>query len=91
MAGDPDNEDDMFRVQATKEVCFMIRDLQERGFECMVEHHDIECGHPMKIAYTYHMLLQYWRTTALKFLLHQYKEAYVKALQPKPLWKLSST
>jgi hypothetical protein len=21
----------------------MIRDLQERGFECMVEHHDIDC------------------------------------------------
>jgi hypothetical protein len=42
MAGDPNNEDDMFRVQATKEVCFMNRDLQERGFECLVEHHDIE-------------------------------------------------
>jgi hypothetical protein len=21
----------------------MNRDLQERGFECLVEHHDIEC------------------------------------------------
>jgi hypothetical protein len=30
-------------------------------------------------------LFQYWRTTALKFLLHQCKEAYAKALQPKPL------
>jgi hypothetical protein len=47
--------------------------------------------HPMKIAYTYHMLFQYWRMAALKFLLHQCKEAYAKALQPKPLWKLSST
>jgi hypothetical protein len=32
----------MFRVQTTKEVCFMHRDLQEKGFECLVEHHDIE-------------------------------------------------
>jgi hypothetical protein len=42
MARDPNNEDDTFRVQATKEVWFMNRDLQERGFECLVEHHDIE-------------------------------------------------
>jgi hypothetical protein len=42
MAGDPNNEDDTFRVQATKEVWFMNWDLQERGFECLVEHHDIE-------------------------------------------------
>ena len=42
MAGDPNDEDDTFRVQATKEVWFMYRDLQEREFECMVEHHDIE-------------------------------------------------
>jgi hypothetical protein len=41
MAGDPNNEDDTFRVQATKEILFMNRDLQERGFECLVEHHDI--------------------------------------------------
>jgi hypothetical protein len=43
MAGDPNDDDDMFRVQVTKEVCFMNQDVQERGFECMVEHHDIEC------------------------------------------------
>jgi hypothetical protein len=42
MGGDPNNEDDTFRVQATKEILFMNRDLQERGFECLVEHHDIE-------------------------------------------------
>jgi hypothetical protein len=42
MVGDPNDEDDMFPVQATKEVCFMNWDLQERGFECLVEHHDIE-------------------------------------------------
>ena len=42
MAGDPNDEDDTFRVQATKEVSFMNRDLQARGFECLVEHHDIE-------------------------------------------------
>jgi hypothetical protein len=42
MVGDPNNEDDMFQVQATKEVCFMNRDIHERGFECLVEHHDIE-------------------------------------------------
>jgi hypothetical protein len=42
MAGHPNDEDDTFCVQATKEVCFMNRDLQERGFECLVEHHDIE-------------------------------------------------
>jgi hypothetical protein len=42
MAGDPNNEDDTFRVQAIKEVWFMNWDLQERGFECLVEHHDIE-------------------------------------------------
>jgi hypothetical protein len=40
--------------------------------------------HPIKIAYIDHVLLQYQRTTAFKFLLHQYKEAYAKALQPKP-------
>jgi hypothetical protein len=42
MAGDPNDEDDMFRVQATKEVWFMNLDLQEKRFECLVEHHDIE-------------------------------------------------
>ena len=42
VAGDPNDEDDTFRVQATKEVWFMNRDLQARGFECLVEHHDIE-------------------------------------------------
>jgi hypothetical protein len=42
MAGDPNDEHHMFRVQATKEVCFMNQDLQERGSECLVEHHDIE-------------------------------------------------
>jgi hypothetical protein len=42
MARDPNDEDDTFRVQATKEVCFMNRDIQERGFECLVEHHDTE-------------------------------------------------
>jgi hypothetical protein len=42
MAGDPNIEDDTFQVHATKEVCFMKRDLQEKGFECLVEHHDIE-------------------------------------------------
>jgi hypothetical protein len=42
MGGDPNNEDDTFHVQATKEILFMNRDLQERGFECLVEHHDIE-------------------------------------------------
>jgi hypothetical protein len=42
MARDPNDEDDTFRVQATKEVWFMNQDLQERGFECLVEHHDIE-------------------------------------------------
>jgi hypothetical protein len=31
MAGDPNDEDDMFRVQSTKEVWFMNRDLQARG------------------------------------------------------------
>jgi hypothetical protein len=41
MAGDPNDENDTFRIQATK-VCFMNRDLQERGFECLVEHHGIE-------------------------------------------------
>jgi hypothetical protein len=45
----------------------------------------------VKITYTYHVLFHYWRTTALKFLLDQYKEAYAKVLQPKPLSKLSST
>jgi hypothetical protein len=30
MAGDQNDEDDTFRVQATKEVCFMNRDLQEK-------------------------------------------------------------
>jgi hypothetical protein len=30
MAGDPNIEDDMFQVHATKEVCFMNRDLQEK-------------------------------------------------------------
>jgi hypothetical protein len=42
MAGGPNDEDDTFRLQATKEVWFMNWDLQERGFECVVEHHDIE-------------------------------------------------
>jgi hypothetical protein len=42
MAGDPNDEDDTFRVQATKEVWFMNQDLQDRGFQCLVEHHDIE-------------------------------------------------
>jgi hypothetical protein len=42
MARDPNDEDDTFRVQATKKVWFMNHDLQERGFECLVEHHDIE-------------------------------------------------
>jgi hypothetical protein len=42
MAGEANDEDDTFRVEASKEVCFMNRDLQERGFECLVEHHDIE-------------------------------------------------
>jgi hypothetical protein len=42
MAGDPNDEDDMFRFQATKEVWFMNQDLQARGLECLVEHHDIE-------------------------------------------------
>jgi hypothetical protein len=42
MARDPNSADDMIRVQATKEVWFMNRDLQERGFECLVEHPDIE-------------------------------------------------
>jgi hypothetical protein len=43
MAGDPNDEDDTFRVQATKEVCFMNPDPQERAFECLVEHHGSEC------------------------------------------------
>jgi hypothetical protein len=43
MARDPNDEDDTFRVQATKEVWFMNRDLQARVFECLVELHDIEC------------------------------------------------
>jgi hypothetical protein len=43
MAGDPNDEDDTLRVQDTKEVWFMYRDLQERGFECLVEHHVFEC------------------------------------------------
>jgi hypothetical protein len=66
------------------------------GFECLVKHRDIErvTSNEEHIhisnTYTYHVLLQYWRTTALKFLLHQYKEAYAKVLQPKPLWKFSS-
>jgi hypothetical protein len=42
MAGDPNDEDDTFRVQATKAVWIKNQDLQERGFECLVEHHDIE-------------------------------------------------
>jgi hypothetical protein len=42
MAEDPNDEDDKFRVQATKDVWFMNRDTKERGFECLVEHHDIE-------------------------------------------------
>jgi hypothetical protein len=51
----------------------------------------LSAWHPVNIAYTYHVLFQYWRTSALKFLLHQCKEAYAKALQLKPLWKLCST
>jgi hypothetical protein len=43
MAGEPKDEDDIFRVQAIKGICFMNRDLQEKGFQCLVEHHDIEC------------------------------------------------
>jgi hypothetical protein len=31
-----------FEFKLQKEVCFMNRDLQERGFECLIEHHDIE-------------------------------------------------
>jgi hypothetical protein len=42
MTGDPNDEDDMFRVQATKEVWFINQDLQARGFECLVEHDNIE-------------------------------------------------
>jgi hypothetical protein len=42
MTEDPSDEDDTFRVQATKEVWFMKQELQARGFECLVEHHDIE-------------------------------------------------
>jgi hypothetical protein len=42
MARDPNDEDDTFRVQAANVVCFMNQDLQERGFECLVEHHDID-------------------------------------------------
>jgi hypothetical protein len=42
MTGDPNDKDDTFQIQATKEVCFMNRDLQERGFECLMKHHDIE-------------------------------------------------
>jgi hypothetical protein len=42
MDGDPNNEDDTFSVQATKEVWFMNRDLEARGFEYQVEHHNIE-------------------------------------------------
>jgi hypothetical protein len=38
----PKDEDDTFQVQDAKEVWFMNWDLQERGFECLVEHHDIE-------------------------------------------------
>jgi hypothetical protein len=34
MAGDRNDEDDAFRVQATKAVWFKNQDLQERGFEC---------------------------------------------------------
>jgi hypothetical protein len=87
MAGDPNDEDDMFRVQATKEVWFMNRDLQERGFECLVEHHDIE--RVTSIEDRIHISCVV--SVLEKFLLHQCKEAYVKALQPKPLWKLCST
>jgi hypothetical protein len=36
------DEDDTFRVQATKEICFINWDLQEICFECLVEHHKIE-------------------------------------------------
>jgi hypothetical protein len=42
MAGGPNDEDDTFRLQATKEVWFMNWDLQGRGFECVVEHQDIK-------------------------------------------------
>jgi hypothetical protein len=42
MAGDANDEDDTFQVQATKEVRFMNRDLEGRGLECLVEHHDID-------------------------------------------------
>jgi hypothetical protein len=42
IAGDLNDEDHRFRVQAAKKVWFMNQDLQERGFECLVEHHDID-------------------------------------------------
>jgi hypothetical protein len=63
------------------------QELQARGFECLVEHHDIQRVTSSKD----HVLFQYRMMTTLKFLLHQWKEAYAKALQPKPLWKLCST
>jgi hypothetical protein len=42
MVGDPNDEDDTFRVQATKKVWLMNWNLKVRGFECLVEHHHIE-------------------------------------------------
>jgi hypothetical protein len=94
MAGDPNDEDDMFRVLATKEVCFMNRDLQERGFECLVKQHDIEHVTSNEDPIHISCIVTVLEDDCIEVpppSVHLYKEAYVKVLQPKPLWKLSST
>jgi hypothetical protein len=91
MTGDSNDADDTFRVQVTKEVWFMNWDLQARGFECLVEHHDIERVTSSEDHIHISCVVSILEDNYLKFLLHQCKEAYAKPLQPKPLWKLCST
>jgi ABC-type dipeptide/oligopeptide/nickel transport system ATPase component len=69
----------------------MNRDLQERGFECLVENHDIECVTSSEDRIHISCVVSVLEDDCIEFLLHQRKEEYAKALQPKPLWKLCST
>jgi hypothetical protein len=78
------DEDDTFQVQATKQICFINWIYKKYALNVWWSIIRLSVFPPMKITYTYRVLLQYWRTTALKFL-HQYKEAYAKVLQPNPL------
>jgi hypothetical protein len=91
MVGEPNYEDDMFRVQAIKEVCFVNQNLQERGFQCLVEPDDIERVTSNEDRIHISCVVTLLEDDCIEVSPPSVQRNICKALQPKPLWNLSST